>query len=281
MSSILEDLLQGKRSDPVRWIEPNGYATKAYAAGKQDWQAQPQSCASIMAQANSALKSHILSVDITPALFVDAPEPQADNALAIAETVLSSESAVERALQVAHAVEQTLGNQVELVLRLPSPAALLHRCGAEANGAIEFDDLDDAAITLAGLVRRFSECKFSALVLASDVGSEQAEDEFETLGAIISTAKHYRWLTGLRLEASVDVATLAQANVNFALLPNEGPDRYATLCEQGDLRLGGGVSKAFWQGEDFSNLPKDALFYGDAPGDIAPEKVLERLASIS
>lgn len=281
MGTILEDLLQGKKADPVRWIEPNGYATQAYAGGNENWQSQAQSCSSIMAQANSVLKSQILSVDVTPALFADAPEPQAYNALAIAETLLSSESRVDRALQVANAMEQTLGNQVDLVLRLPSPAALLHRCGAPANSLLEYDDLDDAAVILAGLVRRFSECKFSALMLASDVGKDQVEDELDTLGAIVSTAKHYRWLTVLRLEEPVDEAILEQLNVDLALLPNVEPGHFSALCDQAGLRLGGGLSKEFWQGDDFSNVPKDALFYGDAPGDITPEKVLERLVKIA
>ncbi len=280
MANRLADLLQNKQAAPLRWIEPNGYATQAFAGGKQDWQAQAQSCSSVLAQANSALKSQVLSLDIEPALFLDAPAADAKNALSIAETVLGSDGPANRALQVAKAVEQTLSNQIDLVLRLPSPAALLHRCGVAADAQIDFDDLDDAAVALAGLVRKFSECKISGLMLATDISAAGAEDEFDTLGAIVSTAKHYRWVTALRIDGAVDAATAAKSGVDFALFPNAGPGAFAQGWSQDSVRLGGGLSHAFWRGEDFAEIPDNALLYGDAPGDIAPEQVLERAARL-
>ena len=141
--------------------------------------------------------------------------------------------------------------------------------------------MDDAAVALAGLARRFSECKFAGLMLATDVNSSQAEDEFDTLGAILSTAKHYRWVTALRVEGDVDAKTAAQSKVDFVLLPNAAPKTFAKGWSADSVHLGGGLSSEFWKGENFAKTPSEALFYGDAPGDIPPEKVLERAGSLA
>lgn len=280
MSNCLGDLLQDKNTQPLIWIEPAGYAAKAFAGGNGDWQAEAQSASSVLSQANSALKSQVLSLDITPALFLGAAPGDADNALSCAEAILGSETAIQRALQTAQSVEHTLAGQVDLVLRLPSPAALLHRCGATVDTDLDFDDLDDTAVALAGLLRNFSDCKFAGLMLATDVSADQCDDEFETLGAIVATAKHYRWATFLRIDSNIDAATAAQADVDCVLLPNAAPKAFSDGWTVGDTRVGGGLSKAFWSGDNFDDVPKTALLYGDAPGDITPEKVLERCAQL-
>lgn len=280
MSGQLNDFLQNNSPRPLVWIEPGGYATKAFAAGNAAWQAAPQLASSVLNQANAALKSQVLSLDITPALFLNAAFGEGDSALSRAEAVLSLDSAVERALQVAQAVAHSLANQVDLVLRLPSPATLLHRCGAPTDGVLEFDDLDDAAVALAGLVRQFADCKFSGLMLVTDVSADQCEDEFETFGAITATAKHYRWATFLRVDSNLDAATAAQAGVDCVLLPNAAPNAFANGWTIDDVRVGGGLSQAFWSGEDFSDASQSALLYGDAPVDITPEEVLQRCAQL-
>lgn len=281
MANHLTDYLQNTNTAPLIWIEPAGYATQAFAGGKPDWQAQAQSCSSVLAQANSALKSQVISVDVAPALFLDAAQAQDDDsALSVADNLLQSEAAIARAVQVSQAVAHTLAGQVDLVLRLPSPAALLHRCGAPVQAELDFDDLDDAAMVLAGLTRRFAECKFSGLMLASDINASQAEEEFDTLGAIFATAKHYRWATVLRVDAAMQAETAAQSKADIVLLPNVEPSSLGDDWTAGDSRVGGGLSQAFWQGQDFQSLPSQALPYGDAPADLAPEKVLARAAAL-
>lgn len=278
MSSRLAEYLRNENTSPLIWIEPADYATQAIAGGNNQWQAQAQTASSVLAQANSALQSHVLSLDVAPALFLDTEPPEPDNALAAVQDILSSQSAIQRAVEAAQAVEHTLAGQADLVLRLPSPAALLHRCGVPADGELDFDDLDDAAVALAGLVRQFSECKFAGLMLASDVGAEYAGDEFETFGAIVSTAKHYRWVSLLRVDGDIDRNTAAESQVDIILLPHVAPKEFTENWSVGDIRVGGGLSGAFWSGDDFSQLPAEALVYGDAPADISPEAVLERSA---
>lgn len=281
MTNHLADFLQNKNTAPLLWIEPAGYATQAIAGGKPDWQAQAQSCSSVLAQANSVLASQVISVDVLPALLHGAASPQDPaDALSIAENLLQDEGAIARALQVAQAVEHTLAGQVDLVLRLPSPAALLHRCGASAQAELEFDDMDDAAIALAGLARHFAERKFSALMLASDISADQAEAEFDTLGAIFATAGHYRWATALRVEAAMPAQIAAQSGADIVLLPNADPNSIGDAWTAGDSRVGGGLSQAYWQGQDFASLPAQALPYGDAPAEVAPETVLARAQAL-
>lgn len=276
MSNNLRRLVESG-AGPVRWIEPNGYATRAYAGGNPGWFATAQSAAATLAQANSALRSQVLSIDVAQALFAQTDEPGSD-ALDHLEDVLGNDGNRQRAVAVARAVEQTLGGRVELMLQLPSPAAQLRRAGAQTFG---FDELDDVAAALTGVIRAFSEVKVAGLLLATDVDEAEGEDEMEVLGPIMSMAAHYRWLTALRIDGDLPPSRAAAAGFNVILLPNYLPADFAGDWTVGNARLGGGLAPAFWSGEGEVGDDPDALYYGDAPGAIAPESILARVAQLA
>ncbi|MAA73837.1 MAG: hypothetical protein CMN28_03930 [Salinisphaeraceae bacterium] len=277
--SALSDFLEGKRG-PLVWIEPAGYAAKAFAGGDADWMADTSSVVANLSQANAALKSAVLTVDLSALLLGDALTPDADDPLSAAEDLLESDAVIRSAQDIAKAAEHTLGGRVDLVLGLPSPATLLRRCGAAGDEPLGFDDMDDAGAALANFLRQFSEQKFSGIMLRSEASEAEAEDELDTLGAIVSTARHYRWHSMLRVDGGMAPSTAAEASVDLLLLPQLPPGAFANGFSDGGTRLGGGLSAAFWQGEDFSELGSDALLYGDAPGDIEPEAVLARAATL-
>lgn len=276
MSKYLRPLLESG-AGTVRWIEPNGYATRAYAGGNAGWAAEAQTCAATLAQANSVLKSQVLGVDLAPALFAGAAAP-AGEPLDYVEQTLDAQAGRERALQVVKAVEHSLADRVDLMLQLPSPAALLRRGGAA--GGLSLDDLDDSAAALANFVRSFSECRVVGLMLNTDADEDGGADEMDVLGPILGAARHYRWLAALRIDGGLAVETAAGSGVDLLLLPKAAPSDFASGWALGDCRLGGGLSGSFWQGENFPAVTEGALHYGDAPAEVAPEQILARLRDL-
>lgn len=279
MTSMLKEWLQNA-GGALRWIEPDGYATRAYAGGDGNWMVEPQSAASTLAQANGALGSQVLSVDVMPALLGGAAPESSDSPVAAAEAALDDAEAAERGRGVARAVEHTLGGQVDLVLRLPSPHAMLSQFSGGAAFDPSFDDLDDAAMLLANVVREFADYGFAGLMLASDVGADLAADEFEATDSVLGTVRHYRWSTFLRVDNGLEPAAAVDADFDAVLLPHRRPSALADAPGADGCRLGGGLSAEFWAGEDFSSAPAGLLYYGDAPGDVEPEKLLERVRTL-
>ncbi|MES1943659.1 hypothetical protein PC39_06079 [Salinisphaera sp. PC39] len=263
----------------MRWIEPDGYATRAFAGGDPAWMAEPQTAVSTLAQANSALGSRVLSVDMLPA-FLAAAAVEAGDPLDVADAVLSDEAGLANAQAVAKAAEHTLAGQVELVLRLPSPYALLRRFAENGVFSPSFDDLDDAAMLLANAVRGFADFNFAGLLLATDVDEDHAEDEFAALDSVLGTVRHYRWLSLLRLDGDLDPSSSAAADVDVILLPHRRPAVFHEDCGLEGRRVGGGLSAEFWEGADFGTVSPDTLYYGDAPADIEPEAVLARVRTL-
>ena len=267
------------RDAALRWIEPDGYAARAFAGGDPAWMAEPQTAVSTLAQANSALGSRVLSIDVVPAILAAAPAETGDP-LDVADAVLSDAAGLANAQAVAKAAEHTLGGRVDLVLRLPSPHALLRRFAENGVLSPSFDDLDDAAMLLANVARGFADFGFAGLLLASDVGAEHAEAEFAALDSVLGTVRHYRWLSLLRLDGDLDPAAAVAADVDVILLPNRRPAVFNDDCGLEGRRVGGGLSAEFWNGEDFSAVSPDTLYYGDAPADIEPEAVLARVRAL-
>lgn len=279
MGDVLQGWLAASEAD-LRWIEPGGYATRSYAGGDAGWMAEPQKAASVLGQANAALQSQILSVDILPALADSGLIADADDPLAAAENTLESEPATDNVRAVVQAVTRTLAAQVGVVLRLPSPLTLLQTCGATSENPPSADDLDDAADLLTGMIRQLSDFDLAGLMLATAADGEQAGDDCDSAASILAAARHYRWPAVLRLDGNATPASVADADIDAVLLSRSAPaDLAAGLSEHGG-HVGGGLGPAFWNGEDFPAMPAGTLYYGDAPGDVEPEQILERLRTL-
>ncbi|MEM8785357.1 MAG: hypothetical protein AAGF19_05850 [Pseudomonadota bacterium] len=269
------------RDAPLFWIEPGGYGLTAYAGGNADWMGDPQSAASIFGQVNSVLKSSILSIDGLPALRGGAPlEADADKAVSLAQDLLQDEAGKSRLKDVIGAVGHGIAGRAGLALALPSPAKLLTLCGAPAGcGDIEFDDLDDIAVALTGVARSVSETGIEALLVTFGEGAAVSDDEVEALESLTATASHYRWATAARLDGEPAGPILSSA-FDIVLCPDCPPSHFSSDWTVEDKPLGGGLAKAFWEGEDFAALSGPALIYGEAPDWLAPEAVLARLNTL-
>ena len=177
--------------------------------------------------------------------------------------------------QVIDALAHRFGDQMDIVLKLPTPAQLLRRAGAE--GEISFDDLDDVAIGLSNLVREFSSKPIAALLIACAdlIGT----DEAEALGSVTSAARHYGWSVGISFDAQASVPDgAANLDADVVLFPNiahlETPN-FATLS----VPTGGGLVASFWQcGSAIIATSRTVALYGKIPADAQPEQLLARIS---
>lgn len=279
MSKILEQWIEAHDSS-IRWIEPAAYAAQVVADGDETWPCRPQSAASVLARASGALKSQVASLDILPALTIGMPDPDPDDPIGAAENALDGAAALDNARAVVRAVTGTLAGRFDVMLRLPSPLALLRRFGLPAGAVPTLDSLDDAAVALAGVVRTLAEFDLSGVVLATPADVALAADECESLASIVGSVHHQRRIVALRLEATATVEDFADAGADVMLCPNLTPAALAAAAGQPGIRIGGGLGAAFWAGEDFPASARGLLYYGDTPEGMAPERILARIDSL-
>ncbi|TBR73796.1 MAG: hypothetical protein EPN72_05060 [Nevskiaceae bacterium] len=279
MPNVLEQWIETRNSS-VRWIEPAAYAAQVVAGGDETWPCRPQSAAQVLARANEALKSQVASLDILPVLTTGAPKPDPDDSVGAAEDALGAAAALDNARAVVRAVTGTLAGRFDVMLRLPSPLALLRRFGMPVDAVPALDDLDDAAVALAGVIRALAEFDLTGVVLATPVDEGLATDECGSLESIVGSVHHQRRIVALRLEGAATAVDFVDSDVDLMLCPNLAPVALVAAAGRPGVRMGGGLGTVFWAGGDFPSPTRGLLYYGDAPEGMAPEKILARLDSL-
>lgn len=268
-ASVLKQFVAGG-ADTLLWLEYEDYARKVFAGGGADWYGDAPRYAGTLIQAQGALGSGVLTVDIVAPFLGTSP----GDAAGVVEA-LGAPAPNDFVDQVLNALLHRFGGQLDLVLGVRAAADLLG--GAEAS----FDDLDDVSAALTALVRRHADKPLSGLLLKRRGAAQLSADEVDAYEPLFGAARHYQWTTALSFVDCADGAFDAGGlDADLVLLPSAS---LAALDAAASApRIGGGLNVAFWRGE----APLDPatagghLLYGAIPADAQPETVLSVLRAL-
>lgn len=262
----------GGAPDAVRWVEYDAYAGRVFAGDPADWLAQPVRYANTLAQARKVVVTDVLTIDLTAPCLVRLPT--AGSAAERAAQALADSSARAFGAEVLDALAHKFAADTDLALRIASPRDLLRRGGDDEPS---FDDLDDIASALAGLLRALSDRPVAALLVARSGNAPWSPDEADACEPLFSAARHYGWTTALSIDASLLGAADAFSGIDLLLCA----DAHGAALGAGRApRIGGGLPDTWWRGDAPLTLPAGALAYGVIPVDVAPEHIVERCGSL-
>jgi hypothetical protein len=174
------------------------------------------------------------------------------------KTLLADDALADAVVSLARILAQT--NQQPLVLQLPAPMrwlALTQQATGQTDvTAIDADQGESASMYLADWLRRFGALPVTLLLLdgrradAPALTGLMAED-LAAYSPLVNAAAHYRWGIALRTD---DKLELHGSDVAGAVLP-----------------------PSFWVDEP---APEARVLLAEVPGDVEPEHMLKRLASL-
>ena len=273
-AGILRGWLDGARAS-VTWVEYDDYAGRVFAGAPPDWLTQAARFAATLGQARKVIRTQVLTIDLSAPCLARA---RADG------------SAVERALQALDdpaarafgaealdALAHKFAGDTDLVLKISSPRDLLRRCGAD--GEPSFNELDDLASALVGLLRALSDKPVAALLVARAGKAAWTMDEADACEPIFGAAHHYGWLTAMSVEHALAAGGAPEgAAIDLLLCADADP---AMLTRSGRPRIGGGLPAAYWTGDGPAAPTPGVLAYGVIPVDAEPERILERCAGLN
>ncbi|MBV1931798.1 MAG: hypothetical protein KUG71_08775 [Porticoccaceae bacterium] len=276
MAELIKSWLAGD-IPKLRWLAFEDYARKVFGNDHEGWYREPMRYAAGLADANKVLDSQVVSFDFA-AVFTAYADLAADcEGSERVSAVLGDEGFRGFCKDAVGAMAHQLSAKVDVVLRLPSPSALLNFLG-EDSGNIDFDMLDDTATLLADLLRGFAELSIAGVVLVFSLGDRDSDDvdlgdESEACEVLQGVAGHYDWVFALALETMDQAEVLSDLSVDLQLISALS---IAELAGQ-DAATGGGLGETFWQG---GGLPavNGVCVYGEIPADLDPKVVVERVA---
>lgn len=270
----------------LAWLELDAYAFSVFAQGREAARDDPARWAGAVADAQRMARSAAVSVDLlAPHLREVEHSPELAARLRDAAPLdalreaLALEDVRRRVDETVAALEHRLGGDADLILRLPAPADALRRLGATQDDVYP-DDADDAGALLAERIRGLSTRAVDGIVLEIAAPAERRRDELEAADPLLASARHYRWVSALRLERWEPEEGELRHSADLLLLPGAGCDELIDAWWRG-APVGGGLPPAFWSGDEpLDPLPERTLLYGDVPHDVPPERVVERIEAI-
>lgn len=278
----------------LTWLDADRYAWSVFAGAPAHWYDDPARLARAVAQAQEVLRSDVIGVRLLGP-FTGGPIvaggsiPQgasagavvpADPAEVIAQVCGALAGEHQRAVlsETVDALSHHVGAKADLVLMCESPRQLLMSAGA---GNPDFDALDVVAAALVDVIRHIADRPLRGLVLSCDAADGPGHDEVDAWSSLLAAARHYGWVTAVRLDTMADPAQLPVALPgDLVLLPAVLP---------GDVpagrRYGGGMPAVAWtDSADAARMCQAAarrkFRFGEIPCDAAPETVLKRLAAL-
>ncbi|WP_428422446.1 hypothetical protein [Methylibium sp.] len=178
--------------------------------------------------------------------------------------------------EVVEAVLAHLRGQTPLVLAVPSPRHWLNhanRMSGRSDIAAEGDDIEDAAMYLADLIRAVSVFPVSGLLL------EEAPDDVSfgpadlaRYQSVVNVVRHYRWSVALRLPAEVTLPVDALADFDAVISP--------VMQQAGSAAVGRDISAAFARGDSVPPLGERQFHFAQLEAGLRPESVLEALSRL-
>jgi hypothetical protein len=268
--NALDDWVHARR-DRLTWLDADRYVWSVFAGACEHWHDDPGTMIGATAQAQKLLQSDVLGVDL---LGPFSRRLVLGSDAATTTAVFESEEPRRDLTATLDAMLHQFGNSVDVVLECPSPRRLL------GEGA-DFEALDDVAAALLEVVRSVADRPVHGLQITCDTVGGPDEDELDSWSSVLAAARHYRWVSAIRLNGVSDLKQLDTALPgDLVLLPlleaEVLPD---------DRRHGGGLPSGAWTEQSDAVRIVDAAAkrgfrFGEIPSDAAPETVLARITAL-
>lgn len=267
MSGFVQSARSASR--PLVWVESTAYAARRLAGDAVPW----LDAAAVVAwqrKAQSLLGSDVVALAAEPmcTAWVGA-HPALARAMAAKRrpgfalrTLLGDAGLRAHLLEVVHGLRASFGG-LPLALRLPSPWLWSALLGV----TIDEDEADAAAVAIADFLRVFGESGLDVLLL--DEPFEAAAPALGLYQPVLNVAAYYRWEVGLSCGANACDLD-AGGGLSFAIAPRAPAGMPAGLP----------LPPSFWSGAEASAPRPGDFFYAEIPRDVAPETVLDRLATL-
>ncbi|HVE24562.1 MAG TPA: hypothetical protein VNC22_04130 [Sporichthya sp.] len=271
--NALKDWLETRRTR-LTWLDCDRYVWSVFAGAPERWYSDPGTMIGAIAQAHKLLRSDVLTVDLQGAFSRHLSS--AGTAAEIVDALEGEEPRRDLSSAVDALAHQFAGS-VDLVLDCPSPRRLFPP-GADA----DLDDLDDVASALLDVVRSLADRPLAGLQITCDTAPGPDEDEADSWSSLLSAARHYGWVTVIRLNALTDPEQLDPGwPGDLVLLP-----RLDAEAVPDDVRHGAGLPPEAWADSPDAVRTVDAAAkrgfrFGEIPGDASPEIVLDRIRALS
>lgn len=282
MAAALAERIAGSvRGQPLVWLDHFAYSARLLAAGVIPW-LDTAACIAYYRKAHALLRPGVAVIPLEE--FFDAwltahPEALAEmrakrRAGLVTKALLAFAEPRAVLTEITRAVRQSFPAS-PLALAMPSPRRWLAWASALAGSPVDVtadvsgDDVESAAVWVAGFLRTFADARVDVLLLDETLGCGPASpEELSWYQPVVNVAKHYRWDVGLNF---LDAA--------FAPAAADGIDFYITRSVRGPL-TGVALDEAFWAGQAAPALSDSEFYFARVPRDAVPERVMERLATL-
>ena len=280
MGAFLE-LLRRPGGTSVIWLDSHNYTGRLLAGGAPPW-LDVAAFVAWQRKAQGLLKGSVASLPVAPvaAAWLEA-HPDLRGAMGAKtrsvyplKTLLADERLREHLVEMASGMRAALTGL--LALALPSPrawVALAYRQGHGETVEVGEDEADSASVYMADFLRAFGEVGLDAVLLqeASEDQPNKVED-LHAYQAVYNVAVHYKWDVGLQLSSATALSGAAPADLAFVVASDKVLD---------GLPHGIALGDAFWNGAERLVMRGVDFHFAEIPEDAIPERVLERLASLS
>lgn len=194
--------------------------------------------------------------------------------------LLEPEAPRQTLAEVVEAVVANLRGQTPLVLSVPSPRRWMNHANALADALtgrtdieVTGDDVEDATMYLADLIRSASAFPISGLLL--EEGRDAANfdaDDLSRYTAIVNVVRHYRWSLAVRLPGHAKPAPEALSDFDAVISPD--------LDQAGSAALGRDVGAGFAQGGTAAAVTGRQFYFAEIEPGLRPELVLDALTRL-
>jgi len=273
--NALDDWVNARR-DRLTWLDSGRYVRSVFAGGQDGWYDDPATLVAATVQAQPLLRSDVHAIAVLgPFSRHLALAGAAADAPAVC-AVLAQDKPRRLLAETIDALLHKFGDRVDIALDCPSPRGLL-----PAGGEADLDDLDDIAAGLLDVIRTVADRPVRGLAISSDTAPGPEEDETESWSSLLAAARHYGWVTAIRLDGVTDHGQLdAGLPGDLLLLPRVPPGALPD-----DRRHGGGLPPEAWAdtsaaGQLIDTAARRGFRFGEIPHDAPPETVLTRINTL-
>lgn len=266
------------------WLKSSGYARRLLLGADGDPWLSAAQFLSFFTQAQGLLRPDVAVVEVAE-LYRSWVSRHPDLAGEMAakrraafplRKVLEAEGPRKLLVEVLEAVAASQRGQRPMVLALPTPRAFLVTVNAwigRDDVAVEEDDVEDAAMYMADLLRAVSTLPVGGVLLEDGPGLG-AIDPADVGGftPLVNVAKHYRWPLVVRLVGGGADLQIALSGLADAVITANPADGLAGRA------VGVDVGAALWEGAALPPADPWRFTFVDIPVDMKPEAVLDALA---